>query len=121
MNNNGNLFDQVVNDNRQPGNNLAIAALVLGILSVLMGAVNLLSFMGVLGGVTVSGGLVAGIVGAALAGSAKKKGNTSSICSSGQVLSVIGIVANALLTVGCLGCAGCASCAVCAMYAGMMA
>ena len=108
MNNNGNLFDHAAYDAPVPAKSQAIASLVLGIMSVALFALNFLLE------ITVTGGLVFGIIGVVMAGVAKKKGNVSGIRTAGQILSIIGIVLNALFFVACAGLLGCASCLLCA-------
>ena len=110
MNNNGNLFNQVVNDTQVPGKNQAVASLVLGILSIVMAAANILLE------VTVTGGLILAIVGVVLAGAAKKRGNNTGIRAAGQILSIIGIVLNSLIFVACAGLLGCTSCLMCSAF-----
>ena len=78
----------------QPGRGLAIAALVLGILSVLN------SWWG--------GGIVVCIVGLILAVIARNKGFSGGIGTGGLVLSIIGVVVNGLVLIIC-GSAICAS------------
>jgi len=70
-----------------PGRGLAIAALVLGILSVMN------SWWG--------GGIVVGIIGLVLAIVARRKGFSGGIGTAGLVLSIIGVVANGLVLIIC--------------------
>lgn len=110
MDNNGNLFDQVTANTYTPARNHAIASLVLGIVSVAMAAINFFSEL------AITGGLILAIVGVVLASVAKKKGNNTGIRTAGQVLSIIGIIANSLVLVACAGIVGCASCMVCSAF-----
>jgi uncharacterized membrane protein HdeD (DUF308 family) len=76
-----------------PNNGKAVAALVLGIVSIV--------FCWVYGIV----GLITGIIGIVLAISAKKEA-PSSMCTAGMVLSIIGLCLNALIFISCIACAG---------------
>lgn len=109
MNNNGNLFNQVVNDTQEPARSHAIAGLVLGIISLVLAAVNFF-----VPEISIAGGLIIGIIGICLASVAKKRGNTSAMCNAGLTLSIIGVVAHSLTFVGCFGLMGCMSCLLCA-------
>lgn len=80
---------------------MAIASLVLGIISVVC------SFIGGLNLV----GLVVGIVGLVLGIVAKKKA-PSGMATAGIVLSIIGIVLTAIVLVACAACFGNAACAL---------
>ncbi len=80
----------------EPGKGLAIASLVLGILSVV------LWFFGV----TSVGSLVLGIVGLILASIAKSQGNRSGMRTAGFILSLIGVIVGAIIFIACVACAG---------------
>jgi hypothetical protein len=77
----------------KPSNGKAIAALVLGIVSIV--------FCWVYGVV----GLIPAIVGLILGISAKKTA-PSGMATAGLVLSVIGLVLNAIILISCVACAG---------------
>ena len=68
----------------QPQHSFAIAALVLGIVSIVTTCC-----YGIVG-------LICGIVGLVLSLNAKKEGNTESINTAGMILSIIGIVIGAI-------------------------
>ena len=87
-----------------PGKGMAIASLVMGIISVVFW------FFGVTSIVS----LVLGIVGIILANKAKKKGNRSGMCTAGMVLSLIGTIVGALILIATISCLGSAACAACA-------
>ena len=76
---------------KQPGSGLAKASLALGIISFVCVVASwmYLSF----------GSIILGIIGLALASSAKKEGNTSGVCTAGFVTSLIGLI----LGVVCFG------------------
>lgn len=107
MDNNGNLFNQVVNNSQEPGKNHATAAFVLGIISV---ALPILSFIIPELSISTFCGLTIAIVGVCIARTAAKKGNSSSLSRAGMILSIVGIVMNSF-TVACTGCAICTACA----------
>ena len=71
----------------QAGKGMAIAALVLGILSII--------------DPTLIFGIIAGVVGIVLAVLAKKQGFTGGIATAGLVLSIIGVALNALILILC--------------------
>lgn len=73
----------------QPGSGLAKASLVLGIISLVCLASYYLLLVSI----------ILGIIGLALASSAKKEGNTSGVCTAGFVTSLIGLI----LGVVCFG------------------
>ena len=108
MDNNGNLFNQVVNDTWEPAKNQSVAGFVLGILSVVLTVFNFF-----LPELSLPGALILGIVGICLSATAKKRGNVSGICRAGLTLSIIGVVLNSVVLVGCVACLGCASCLAC--------
>lgn len=76
---------------------MAVASLVLGIVSVVFSLIGLYFY-----------GLVAGIVGIVLGVIAKKK-NPSGMATAGFVLSIIGTVLCAIVFVACAACIGAAS------------
>lgn len=78
----------------QPGRGLAIAALVLGIVSIIFVMVMPLI------------GLVTGIVGVVCASKAKSQGYIGGMQTGGFVCSLIGLVLNATVFVACVACAG---------------
>ncbi len=80
---------------------MAVASLVLGIISVVC------SFIGGLNIV----GLIVGIVGLVLGILAKKKQSTG-MATAGIVLSIIGIVLTAIVLVACAACVGNTACAL---------
>ena len=87
-------------DNKIPGKGQAIAALVLGIVSIVF------SWFGY--GALI--GLACGVVGLILAMQAKKQGFTGGMYTAGLVLSIIGLALSAILFISCAACTGCAAC-----------
>ena len=83
----------------QPGHNLAIAALVLGIASVV--AAFFFAFFGFVVGIALA------IVGIILAVKAKKQGAQGGLCTAALVLSIIGTAINGIVF-ACVMCAACA-------------
>lgn len=77
---------------------MAVASLVLGIISVIFG-VFLSSFAGWLGAII-------GIIGIILGAVAKKKPESSGVATAGLVLSIIGTILSLLLYIACLACVG---------------
>lgn len=80
----------------QPGQEAAVASLVLGILSVIcwfFGSSTLLS-------------ILFGVLGLLLAGNAKRSGFDGSLRTAGFVLSLIGLIGGSLVFVACVACAG---------------
>lgn len=77
-----------------PGKGLAIASLVLGIITLLF-----IFFFPI-------GGLVTGIIGIVCASKAKSAGNSSGMQTAGFVCSLVGLVINAFIFVACVACAG---------------
>ena len=77
----------------QPGSGLAKASLVLGIISLVCLAINWVYLSLV--------SIILGIIGLALASSAKKEGNTSGIRTGGFVTSLIGLILGVLGFVTC--------------------
>lgn len=84
------------NDNKIPGKGAATASMVLGIISVV------LWFFGYSALVSV----VLGIVGLILAGNAKKAGFVGGMQTAGFVLSLIGLIGDAIFFVACVACVG---------------
>jgi len=109
-NNNNNLFQQVVNQNNStpPAHRMAVTGLVLGIVSLVIFALNHLN-----PDLALRGSLLLGVVGIVCASIAKKKGNKTNICSSGLVLSIISTALNGAILSACYGCFGCPACALC--------
>lgn len=85
---------------KAPAHGMAIASLVLGIVSVVFW------FLGV--GAIVS--LLLGIAGCVFANMAKKRGNNTGIRTAGFVLSLIGLIVGALILLVMLSCIGTAAC-----------
>lgn len=89
-------------------NGKAIAALVLGIVSVVF------CFFGV--GAIVS--VATGIVGLILAIQARKEGTGSNgMAVAGLVLSIIGLIGGAIIFISCVACVGCAASSIGSMDA----
>lgn len=84
---------EVVN-NENDTNGMAIASLILGIISIVL---NCFGYSWV--------GLILGIVGIVLGVNAKKK-NPSGVATAGLVVSIIGTVLCALIFVACVACVG---------------
>lgn len=80
----------------EPGSGPAAASLVLGIIAVVCWFFGYSSIISV----------ILGIVGLALASSAKKAGNTSGVREAGFVLSLLGLIFGAIFFVACVACAG---------------
>jgi len=80
---------------------MAVASMVLGIVSIVFSFIGGLNFVG----------LVVGIVGLVLGILAKKKA-PSGMATAGIVCSIIGIVLTALVLVACAACLGNAACAL---------
>ena len=78
----------------QPGRGLAIASLVLGIVSLVF-----IIFFPIFG-------LIAGIVGVILASMARKQGYRGGMQTGGFVCSLIGLVVNGAFMLACVACAG---------------
>lgn len=81
-----------------PANGKAVAALVLGICSIV--------FCWVYGII----GIIPGIIGLIL-GIAAKKETPSSMATAGLVLSIIGVALNGVILISCIACVGCVGCA----------
>lgn len=84
---------EVVNNGNE-SNGMAVASLILGIISVL---INFIGYSWV--------GLILGIIGIILGVNAKKK-NPSSMASAGLVLSIIGTVLCSVVFIACVACFG---------------
>ena len=84
---------EVVNDGKD-FNGMAIASLVLGIISIVL---NFVGYSWV--------GLIMGIVGIVLGVSAKKN-NPSGIASAGLIVSIIGTILCAFIFIACVACVG---------------
>lgn len=84
---------KVVNNGNE-SNGMAIASLILGIISILF---NFIGYSWI--------GLILGIVGIILGVNAKKK-NPSSMASAGLVLSIIGTALCAVVFIACVACVG---------------
>ena len=84
---------EVVNNGNE-SNGMAVASLILGIISVL---INFIGYSWV--------GLILGIIGIILGVNAKKK-NPSSMASAGLVLSIIGTVLCLVVFIACVACFG---------------
>lgn len=82
-----------------PGKSLAIASLVLGIVSVALWFFGYTSLVSV----------ILGIIGIVLAVMSKKQGFMEGIRTAGLVLSIIGVVGGAIFFVSCVACAACAA------------
>ncbi len=82
------------------GKGLAIASLVLGIISCIIGWF----------GYSAIFGLITGIVGLILWGLSKKKGFFGGLLTAGFVVSLIGTILSAIVFVACIACVGCAAC-----------
>ncbi|MDR2168278.1 MAG: DUF4190 domain-containing protein [Clostridiales bacterium] len=77
----------------QPGHSLAIASLVLGILSLFFMFIPMFP------------AFIVAIVGIVLAIAARKRGNTSGMATAGLVCSIIALVLTGLVFVACFMCA----------------
>lgn len=88
----------------EPGKGAAIGSLVCGIISVIIGVV-LGAFI-----ITPIIGLILGIVGLVMSANARKAGFSGGLRTAGFVLSVIGVVFNAIAFVSCTLCAGGLAC-----------
>lgn len=80
----------------EPGNGVATASLVLGIVSVVTWFLGSFAFIG----------LVTGIIGLICASKAKKQGFNGGIRTAGFVLSIIGLVGSAIVFIACVACVG---------------
>ncbi len=80
----------------EPGKNLAIASLVLGLISVIFPHGNLSLFC-----------LVCAIIGLVLSHNAGKQGNTTTLCKAGQILSIIGVILCSLRIASAIACYSC--------------
>ena len=89
-------------------NGFAIAALVLGILSILSSFTIMWVGLGWIG-------LILGIVGIVMGVMAKKK-NPTGMATAGLVLSIIGTVLCALILIACAACLGSVGCASASLY-----
>ena len=87
----------------EPGKGQAIASMVLGIISCVIGWVGYSSILG----------LGTGFAGLILWSTAKKRGYTGDILTAGFILSLIGTILSALVFVACIACIGCAGCSAC--------
>ena len=92
--NNGPYVNNNVNGGTEPGRGAAIAALILGIASIVFWF---------LGGLL---SIPCGIAGIVLANSAKKAGNQSGMRTAGFIMSLVGLILGALIFVGCVACVG---------------
>lgn len=112
------LFNTVVTNTQPepaapPANGLAIAGMVLGIVSLVLLLVNNL-----FPEISIPGSLVTAIVGLVLSCVAKKRGNNTGIRKAGFITSLVGTVLNGALAAALFALCGCASCALCS---GLMA
>ena len=119
-NNGNNLFNTVVNNTQPtppttPAHGMAIASMVLGIVSLALILVNNL-----FAEISVPGSLAAAIVGIVLAAMAKKKGNNTGIRKAGLITSIVGTALNGALMAAFRALCGFTGCAVCSgIMAGM--
>ena len=87
----GHNYVSSTSNGNEPGKGAAIASLVLGIVSIAMGALI---------------GLITGIIGLICASSAKKAGFVGGMRTAGFVCSLIGVIGSALVFVACVACVG---------------
>jgi len=80
----------------EPGKNLAIASLVLGIISVVLWWFGYSAIVSV----------VLSIVGLVLAGNSKKAGYTGGMRTAGFVLNLIALIGGAIFFIACVACVG---------------
>ncbi len=83
------------------GKNFALASLICGIISVVCW----------IGGYSAGVSVVLGIVGIILSLTAGKSGYVGGMRTAGFVLSLIGLVAGAIIFVSCMACGSCLVCA----------
>ena len=107
-NNNGNLFQQVVNQTNQtpppaspPAHGFAVTGLVLGILSLVV-----FIFNTYIPEVAIEGSLAMGIIGIVLASIARKRGNRTGVCTAALTISIISTALNGAIIAACFGCFG---------------
>ena len=81
----------------QAGKGQAIAALVLGIIGVVIWFTGTFAFLSV----------ILGVVGIILASMSKKKGFVGGVRTAGFVLSLISLIGGSLVFIACVACAGC--------------
>ncbi len=84
-------------NNTDSGKNIAIASMVLGIISVICWIFGVAAFISV----------ITGIIGLVLSSNAKKQGFKGSFQTAGFVLSLIGLIGGLVIFVACIACAGC--------------
>lgn len=89
-----NMNNVQTTNSEQPGRGLAIASLVLGIISIIF--IMLFPIIG----------LVSGIVGVVCASKSKNEGYRGGLQTGGFVCSLIGLIVNATVFVACVACAG---------------
>ncbi|MBQ1902441.1 MAG: DUF4190 domain-containing protein [Lachnospiraceae bacterium] len=78
------------------GHGLAVASLVLGIVSIVFWFFGAGSIVG----------LISGVIGLVCASSAKKRGTEGGIQTAGFVCSLIGVIGSSLIFVACIACVG---------------
>lgn len=114
--NDPNLFQQVVDRANTPppgpveppAKGLAMAGLVLGIVSLAVFVLNTY-----IPEFALEGSLIMSVIGIVLSLIAKKRGNRTGICTAGLTLSIISAALNGALMAACFGCFGCPAMALC--------
>ena len=90
----GNVPNQPMRSEEEPGKGLATASLILGILSLVFIFVGTYALIGTL----------LGSIGIILAAVAKKKGNKSGVGTAGLVMSIIGVSLTLISFLACVAC-----------------
>lgn len=93
-----NIYIYIMSSNEKEGKDMAVASLVLGIISIVIGVF----FSGLLGWL----GAILGVVGIILGVQGKKDPEKKGLATAGMICSIVGLVLCLILYLACVACVG---------------